>query len=129
QAPDMALYPQSYEKFLEHDFGYEDRYFLIGKSDARKEFPFVLPGPKNAWGGTGRTAGIRSHFLTLAFELQGVDAAERAHKDPTTSDWELTLDLLGVDAIHGSYVKVEINGEDRKSTRLNSSHVKISYAV
>lgn len=111
QADDMALYPASYEKFLEHDFGYEDRYFLIGKSDTRKEFPFVLPGPKNAWGGTGRTAGIRSHFLTLAFELQGVDVADRAHKNPTTSDWELALDLLGVDAIHGSYVKVEINGE------------------
>lgn len=120
QAGDMALYPKSYEDFLAHDFGYEDRYFVIGKSDARNEFPFVLPGPKNSWGGTGRTAGIRSHFITLAFELEGVGGNEQTAstadinaKNPK-SNWRLTLDLLGVDETHGADVKVLVNGESFK---------------
>src|SRR5690606_40380514 len=33
------------------------------------------------------------------------------------------------DAVKNPYRKVWISGTDRKSTRLNSSHVKISYAV
>ena len=30
QSIGMALAPSDYKKFLEHDFGWEDRYFLIG---------------------------------------------------------------------------------------------------
>src|SRR5690606_22330063 len=39
------------------------------------------------------------------------------------TNWKFMRDHIGKDYIHG-----ELN-EDRKSTRLNSSHVKISYAV
>lgn len=102
QSSDMSLYPASFEKFLEYDFGYEDRYFLIGSSDLQSEFPFVLPGPKNDWGGTGRTAGIRSHFITLSFELKDV---------PPQGPWNLSLDLLGVDPQHGSVLKLLINNK------------------
>src|SRR5690606_11435858 len=123
-AADMALYPASFDKFLEHDFGYEDRYFLVGSSDPRTTFPFVLPGPKNAWGGTGNTAGIRSHFITLSFELHNVpvhrDAAAKSHPNPrqvasgtnsnlSDSLWSLSLDLLGVDPQYGSTLKLLIN--------------------
>lgn len=112
RATDMALYPESFDKFLEHDFGYEDRYFLIGSSDAQKEFPFVLPGPKNAWGGTGHTAGIRSHFITLIFELDQVP-----HKDNDTAEsrssslWKLALNFLSVDPEHGAILKLLINNK------------------
>ncbi|TYP94695.1 putative alpha-1,2-mannosidase [Sphingobacterium allocomposti] len=128
QASDMALYPASFKKFLEHDFGYEDRYFLVGSTDPRTTFPFVLPGPKNAWGGTGSTAGIRSHFITLGFELHGVpayrDAVAKKHANPrgaagkavrradakiTDVFWSLSVDLLGVDPQHGSTLKLLIN--------------------
>jgi len=107
QASDMALYPAEFKKFLENDFGYEDRYFLIGSSDAVREFPFVLPGPKNGWGGTGHTAGIRSHFITLSFELKDV---------PSKGDWSLSLDLLAVDPEHGSILKLLINDKPYTST-------------
>ncbi len=99
-ATDMALYPGEFKRFLEYDFGYEDRYFLVGSSDAVKEFPYVLPGPKNSWGGTGNTAGIRSHFITLGFELENV---------PQKGEWRLSLDLLAVDPEHGSVLKLLIN--------------------
>ena len=29
---ELALGPSEYKKFLAHDFGYEDRYFLVGTS-------------------------------------------------------------------------------------------------
>lgn|GEM_PF-87479 len=122
QANDMALYPGSFEKFLEHDFGFEDRYFLIGKSDSQTEFPFVLPGPRNGWGGTGRTAGIRSHFITLSFELQGIPAfnnsalnspanKQMADKASFNARWSFSLNLLGVDPEHGSILKVLVNNK------------------
>lgn len=50
-AADLALGPSEYKQFLAQDFGYEDRYFLINKSVARNDFPYVLPGPDDSWGG------------------------------------------------------------------------------
>lgn len=32
----MALAPGEYRRFLEKDFGYEDRFFLIGRSHTKK---------------------------------------------------------------------------------------------
>src|SRR5256885_12037308 len=39
------------------------------------------------------------------------------------------VDRVGVDLVDGNGVEVVILGKDRKSTRLNSSHLVISYAV
>jgi hypothetical protein len=41
---ELALGPSEYKKFLAHDFGYEDRYFLVGTSVDKNDFPYVLPG-------------------------------------------------------------------------------------
>ena len=115
QADDMALYPNKFEEFLSHDFGYEDRYFMIGNSESSTQFPFVLPGPDNAWGGTGRTAGIRSHFITLGFELEEFDdsrhVANKNKKHEPENLWHLSLDFLGIEEMHGSVLKLLINGK------------------
>ena len=42
---ELALGPSEYKSFLAHDFGYEDRYFLIGTSVDKTDFPYVLTGP------------------------------------------------------------------------------------
>ncbi|MGO1243893.1 GH92 family glycosyl hydrolase [Sphingobacterium sp. JB170] len=112
QAADMALYPDAYEDFLGHDFGYEDRYFMIGSSESKTDFPFVLPGPDNSWGGTGRTAGIRSHFITLGFEL-ATASEETGNSSANENDgaWRLSLDLLDVDPQHGVVLKMQVNGK------------------
>ena len=73
-ASDMALAPASYEQFLHADFGWEDRYFLAGYSDLKKDWPYILPGPKDHWGGTGPTSGIRSQLLTVLFGLESKPA-------------------------------------------------------
>lgn len=96
----MALAPDKFERFIEHDFGFEDRFFLIGHSDAAKEWPYVLPGPSNEWGGTGRTAGIRSHFLNLDFVLDKV---------PQQAKFYLQVNILQTDPEQAPLLKVLIN--------------------
>lgn len=48
---EFALSDGGYEKFLEHDFGWEDQFFLVGTSQIKENFPFVLPGAFDYWGG------------------------------------------------------------------------------
>lgn len=60
-ASELALSPDKYKEFLANDFGWEDRFYIIGLSSPQKDFPYVLPGPADHWGGTSYTAGIRTH--------------------------------------------------------------------
>ncbi|WP_200837048.1 GH92 family glycosyl hydrolase [Dyadobacter sp. 3J3] len=101
-AKGMALAPDQFKRFVEHDFGYEDRFFLIGHSDTKKDWPYILPGPVNGWGGTGNTAGIRSHFLTVFFEIK---------EKPTSGKWQLTIDVLDTDSLNAPFFKVLVNGK------------------
>ncbi|MBR7003569.1 MAG: GH92 family glycosyl hydrolase [Bacteroidales bacterium] len=68
-AEGFALSPDGFKDFIEHDFGYEDKFFLIGWSDPAKDFPYVLPGPADTWGGTWSTAGWRTHCVNILFDL------------------------------------------------------------
>ncbi|MDR1723970.1 MAG: hypothetical protein LBR84_08570, partial [Tannerella sp.] len=44
KASEFALAPDKYQDFLENDFGWEDRFYLIGKSSPETDFPYILPG-------------------------------------------------------------------------------------
>lgn len=98
----FALYPARYKDFLANDFGYEDRMFWVGGDDAKTDFPYVLPDPKNGWGGTEPTAGIRSHFLNLGFVLEAAEGVTGS----------LKIDLADTDPVHAAHVKVLVNGDD-----------------
>src|SRR5688500_12382204 len=100
QSSGMALAPSDYKKFLEHDFGWEDRYYLIGHSTPEKDFPYVLPGPKDSWGGTAPTSGIRSHFLNLLFTINKISAGDR---------FELVIDMLSYDGAQPPLFKVHVS--------------------
>src|SRR5690606_40168777 len=64
-----------------------------------------------------------------------MDSAHRRFADPETQQPQESADMVDVrvrdehvgDRVRGP--RVELGRIDRKSTRLNSSHVKISYAV
>src|SRR3712207_7792570 len=60
--------------------------------------------------------------------LSGIPEEMRKHEHYTT---DLILSKEGIQSVQYSYLtnKVLIHYEDRKSTRLNSSHANISYAV
>ncbi len=52
-ASEFALAQNGYTQFLQH-FGSPDRAFYIGISDPGKDWSSVLPGPRDAWAGSGQ---------------------------------------------------------------------------
>lgn len=102
---EFALSSNEYSKFLEKDFGWEDRFFIIGYSKENKDFPFVLPGANDYWGGTSGLAGIRPHELNLLFSII---------EKPKIGDWKLIIDILDCNPETPPYLKVTINGESWK---------------
>ena len=77
---EFAMANSGYTKFLEYDFGWEDRFYLIGFSDEKKDFPFVLPGATDYWGGTSGLAGIRPHEINILFGIS---------EKPSKGSWRL----------------------------------------
>ena len=104
-ANEFALAPSNYDKFLEKDFGWEDRFFVIGYSDEKKDFPYVLPGAIDYWGGTSGLAGIRPHQLNLLFSIA---------KKPKNGDWKLVIDILDCSPENPPFFKVSVNGKSWK---------------
>lgn len=102
RADGFTLAPNQYKDYLAHDFGYEDRYFLIGHSDVAKDFPYVIPGPSDGWGGTGGTSGWRTHETTLLFGIEQMPAGSSA--------WTLTIDVLDNSVELPPLLKVSVNG-------------------
>jgi len=100
-AKDMALAPNEYKRFLEKDFGWEDRYFLVGNSSVKTDWPHVLPGPADGWGGTGPTSGIRSHQINALFSLKQLDV-----KAPS----KFIVNILDHNTAKPALLKISING-------------------
>jgi len=98
---EFALSPAGFKDFLAHDFGYEDNYFIIGQSKLEQDFPYVLPGPANAWGGTGGTSGIRTHFLNLYYQLTEIDQKGK---------YILEIEFVNSDTKTRPTVQIAING-------------------
>jgi hypothetical protein len=105
KATNFALAPNKYADFLAQDFGWEDRFFLIGKSNPKTDWPYVLPGPADTWGGTGPTSGIRSHQLNILFE-PAWPLQDKAYTFVT--------DLSAFNGKDPAMVKITVNGKDFK---------------
>ena len=104
-AAEFALAPNHYTQFLEHDFGWEDRYYLVGKSNPAAHFPYVLPGPADRWGGTSGTAGIRTHVLNILFRMKQVSG---------NGEMMLMINILDTHHERPPYFKVTVNGRSWK---------------
>ncbi|MFO7852353.1 MAG: GH92 family glycosyl hydrolase [Bacteroidota bacterium] len=106
-AAEFALSYDTYEQFLDKDFGWEDGYYLIGHSTEKEDWPFILPGPSDQWGGTWGTAGWRSHTLTILFGMQKV---------PRSGTWTLIIDLVNNHRDDPPVMKTIVNGKSWKFT-------------
>jgi predicted alpha-1,2-mannosidase len=102
---EFALSQGEYEKFLENDFGWEDRFYLIGNSNEKTDFPFVLPGAYDYWGGTSGLAGIRPHEINILFGIKS---------KPAKGNWNLIVDVLDCNPESPPYFKVSVNGKSWK---------------
>ncbi|ATP56944.1 hypothetical protein CPT03_10855 [Pedobacter ginsengisoli] len=98
----MALAPSGYKHFLNHDFGWEDRFYLVGVSSTEKDWPYVLPGAQDGWGGTGGTSGLRTNNANILFGLANV---------PKQGDWKFVVDLVGYQGNLPPLFKVTVNGK------------------
>ena len=105
RADEFALAPDKFKDFLSKDFGYEDKFFVIGKSSINKDFPYILPGPVDTWGGTWPTSGWRTHEVNLLF-----DVADK----PESGDYKLVVNLADFAKEFLPLVKVSVNNLDYK---------------
>lgn len=106
-ASEFALAPDKYEDFLKHDFGWEDQFYIVGLSAPSKDFPYVLPGPADSWGGTSNTAGIRTHILNILFSMQDV-------VENNGDSWKLMVDILDTNSEHTPLLKISVNNTSWK---------------
>ncbi len=104
-AAEFTLAPDGFREFLAHDFGYEDRFYLVGHSQPSADFPYVLPGPIDTWGGTWPTSGWRTHQVNILFGLQ---------QAPSGQEFRLVIDLLDHAKTFLPLVKVSVNAQDTK---------------
>ena len=102
---EFSLAPDNYSQFIENDFGWEDRFFLIGYSSEKEDWPYVLPGPSDKWGGTGGTSGWRSNTLTILFDI---------NERPDKGAWTLVVDLHDIHPEDAPIFKIIFNGKSWK---------------
>jgi predicted alpha-1,2-mannosidase len=104
-ASEFALAPNGFKNFVGHDFGYEDKFFLIGYSKEKDDFPYVIPGPVDTWGGTWYTSGWRTNQVNILFGMKNL---------PVKGNFKLVIKLLDYAKKFLPLVKVSINNQDEK---------------
>ena len=72
-ASEFALSNNEYKDYIAHDFGWEDKYFLVGTSNENTDWPYIIPGISDTWGGTWGTSGWRSSTLNILFGIDVLD--------------------------------------------------------
>lgn len=102
---EFSLAPNGFKNFIEHDFGYEDKFFVIGYSKERNDFPYVLPGPVDTWGGTWPTAGWRTNQVNLLFTIKDL---------PAKGGYKLFIKLADYAKKFLPMLKVSINEQDER---------------
>ncbi|MDO6605319.1 GH92 family glycosyl hydrolase [Arenibacter palladensis] len=113
---EFALASNEFEKFLEKDFGWEDKYYMIGYSKEGNDFPFVLPGAIDYWGGTSGLAGIRPHEINILFGIKS---------KPKKGDWRLIIDVLDCNPESPPYLKILVNGKTWKFKLKNGHNAEV----
>ncbi|MBV4358216.1 GH92 family glycosyl hydrolase [Pinibacter aurantiacus] len=104
-ADEFALAPNGFRNFVGADFGYEDKYYLVGYSTEKKDFPYVLPGPVDTWGGTWPTAGWRTNQVNILFSIKDL---------PASGNYKLVVKLADYAKKFLPLIKISINNQDEK---------------
>ena len=88
-AGEFALTPDQWSRYD------EDARFIIGSSDPARDWPYVLPGPHDSWGGK------KSHSPTIVFSLDKISTQGTAN---------LRLDLVDTRPNSAPVLRVRVNG-------------------
>jgi alpha-mannosidase len=87
---EFALAPGGYSRFK------NDGFFVVGSSEARKDWPYVQPGPADSW------AGGRPHTFVVLFGLKAVPAA---------GECRLQFNLIDTHGTSPPRLRIEVNGK------------------
>ena len=87
---EFALAPSGFAQFK------SDAFFVVGQSDAKQDWPYVQPGPNDAW------AGSHAHTFTIVF---GVSRPESA------GNCKLEFDLLDTQKQSPPKLRIAVNGQ------------------
>lgn len=86
---EFALAPKDHDKYR------DDGFFIVGQSDAKRDWPYAHPGPADAW------AGNRLHTFTVVFGIKS---------QPSAGNCRLVLDLLDTHSSAPPRLRVDVNG-------------------
>ena len=104
-AAEFALAQNDYAQFLQR-FGSPDRAFYVGLSKATNDWPYVLPGPLDAWaGGNPDGSWDQMNTMPIGFELEAV---------PASGQCALLVDLCDAVSNHPLRLRVTINNAIRE---------------
>lgn len=87
---ELALAPAGFEQFK------EDPLFVVGKSDPRRDWPYIHPGPDDSW------AGNRPHTFIILFGVKQVSA---------NSICKLVVDLVDTHSKAAPTLEIGVNGQ------------------
>jgi predicted alpha-1,2-mannosidase len=104
-AAEFSLAPDKFERFIENDFGWEDKFYLVGLSEPENDFPYVLPGPADTWGGTWPTSGWRTNEINILFGTDDIRA---------NADYKLVIKLIGFSKKFLPLLKISVNNQVEK---------------
>lgn len=114
-AKEFALGPAGYEQFLAKDFGWEDRFFALGHSTLDRDFPYVLPGTSDYWGGTSNMSGVRPHEINVLFNLTSLlPSAVALGADAGANQFEISIAVLDCSPNDPPLLKVSVNDRVQK---------------
>jgi hypothetical protein len=88
---DLALAPGDYRKFQ------GDGFFVVGRSDPKRDWPYVHPGPDDTWAGT------RPHIFAIVFALRTA---------PAGGNCALLVALVDTHRGAPPALDIDINGND-----------------
>ncbi|MCX6905659.1 MAG: polysaccharide lyase family protein, partial [Verrucomicrobia bacterium] len=92
---EFALAPNRYHEFR------DDGFFVVGRSEAKRDWPYVQPGPHDAW------AGGRPHTFSIVFGVK------EAVVDGTCN---LRIDLVDTQGKTPPELRVDVNGREFRKT-------------
>ena len=87
---EFALAPNRYADYREGVL------YVVGKSDPKRDWPYVHPGPVDGWGG------VRPQTFTIMFGLKAA---------PTGGDCALRFDLVDTHGAAPPELRIAVNGQ------------------
>ncbi len=90
---EFALAPNHYSDFR------EDGFFVVGRSDSQRDWPYVHPGPGDTW------AGSRRHTFAIVFGIAAV---------PSLGECKLRIQLLDTHRQAPPQLLISLNGREAR---------------